>query len=118
VKILKASRGDRPDDFCHTAGPEIVFPSWICDRTYGDCGCERAFTGLTSHQGTTIAEVAELDGLEFDLLVEMLHDHLRHEGVDDRTLAEDFAADLVETASEHEPGTRLRRQDEDVSVDA
>lgn len=60
MRYLIASAGDRPDDFDHAQrGEPVVFGTLCCNNP--ECGCDRAFIGVNSRKGTTVAEVAEVD---------------------------------------------------------
>lgn len=58
MKILVTAKGARKNDFCWTIEGELVLlPSFVC-ASETTCGCGRAFVGVTTRRGTTVAEVA------------------------------------------------------------
>jgi len=70
MRLLTATRqtqGDLADDFdIGTIEGELVEPAPVCDRDLddeadNDCGCGRAFVGMTSRRSTTTAIITELD---------------------------------------------------------
>lgn len=67
VKVLVAThegQGARKSDFCHTIDGEPVYLGFECDgndRVDGGCGCQRSFSGFTSHRATTTAKVVECE---------------------------------------------------------
>jgi len=68
MKLLTATRerqGERNGDFCHAVEGELVLVGDLCATDEadpdGDCGCGRAFSGMSSLRPTTTALVRDLD---------------------------------------------------------
>lgn len=68
MKLLTATRDhqdERDGDFCHAVEGELVLLGLVCADDErdpdSDCGCGRAFTGMSSMRATTTAVVRELD---------------------------------------------------------
>lgn len=112
MKVLVASHGDRADDFSFAVPGEVVMLGAVCHRDeYGDgeCGCGRAFTGLSSHRGTTVAVVAEVD-TDLDSLAGAILDSMTQAGWRfDLTDAVDVAEEIAAEAAHWPLGTQLRR---------
>ena len=80
-----APLADQPDDFRWTNDGEVVMIGLMtCDS---GCGCERSFTGLDSHKGTTVAVVADRDVTEEELL-QMAADYCRRAGWDEEFIGD------------------------------
>jgi hypothetical protein len=95
-------------DFRWTDPGELVIPGTPCDNP--ECGCDRAFTGLSTRKGTTVAVVADRVTTE-----EVLHAAVREStvraGWSDEEIHEWWAAVLDATlacAREHPVGARVR----------
>lgn len=60
-----STQGDEPGDFCFVPEGELVGRYHVvcdCDQFNGSgCGCGSAFSGFTTHHGTTTAMVVERD---------------------------------------------------------
>jgi hypothetical protein len=112
VKVLTASHGERADDFAWTVPGEVVMLGMVCARDeYGDegCGCGRAFTGLSSRRGTTVAVVADLE-VDCDDLTGLLAASLADAGWSQaREFARAAAEEIADEAAQWPVGTRLRR---------
>lgn len=86
MRVLVATertQGERDDDYSWTAPGELVMFGVICASdlrgTGRDCGCGRAFSGLSSQRATTTAEIADWSGSLDDLFL-AFHDSLARGG--------------------------------------
>jgi hypothetical protein len=73
MKVLVATsrtQGARPGDHHYCIDGELVWIQEHCGRGRkrrpDSCGCGRAFAGCASHRATTIAEVADIEGLTLE----------------------------------------------------
>lgn len=92
----------------------------VCDN--GDaCGCSRAWVGLTTLKGSTLAKVAEIDITARRLKERILDAAIRMGYVDKgRTISVSFVRtsylEIVNAARAHEAGTVLRYSHQGPSV--
>lgn len=114
--IVASPQIDPRDEGFHFAVPgELVYVGLMCatdesaeDPGRGGCGCGRAFSGVTSHRATTLAEVVERDVSRetyLDLLATAIAEQWRTVPEEFRHLAERIA----DQATECLPGTILVR---------
>jgi hypothetical protein len=75
VKVLAATQGHDPDDFCFAVPGELVTVAARCGDAYS-CGCGRAWVGLTTRKGTTTAIVVDVDLTPGQYLELIGDDHL------------------------------------------
>lgn len=129
--VLTATRAgqDRDDDFCWTLEGEPVLLSEPCDRDLiareqggGGCGCARAFSGMGTMVSTTTAIVTE-SALTRSELFSALHGSLVMAGCVGEELepeqvieVEEELTWLLELAAEHEVGTILERDFDEIRV--
>ncbi|MGY1823614.1 DUF7715 family protein [Geodermatophilus sp. SYSU D00079] len=104
MKLLTATytgQGEQDGDFCSAVEGELVLVGDVCAADQADpdpdggCGCGRAFTGLSSHRGTTTALVRDLDFSAEDLHL-AVETHLAASGFGPELLGDEDFADLVE----------------------
>jgi hypothetical protein len=118
VKVLVATtktQGLLPGDFTFCVPGELVIPpSLVCDADWaaadpdvGGCGCGRAFVGLSSAQGTTTAEVRELD-MDLGRYVSVIRDSLTRQGWDPGSGPPSIATQLKIFAGQFPVGTVVR----------
>lgn len=125
MKVLVATsrtQGDDPGDFTWVPDGELVYLGFVCDRDRrdpdGGCGCGRAFHGMTSHVGTTTAEVWDDPIMTAELYTRLLRSALTAAGygeIPDADIATE-AAELLEIAAGHEVGAVLVRRLDGVAV--
>ncbi|WP_340683015.1 hypothetical protein LCL61_30795 [Amycolatopsis coloradensis] len=118
MKLLVATsktQGTRKNDFDHCVEGELLWIAPCCDdgesSPDSDCGCGRAFGGLSSHRGTTTALIAELPGFTYSDYAEALRSSLAAQGWPPEA-AEELAAGLLAFASGWEVGTVIERRDD------
>lgn len=119
MRVLTAGTGERVGDFSFTVPGELVTVAVMCGtdvRGEDLCGCGRSWAGVTSRKATTVAVVADLS-LDHDTYVQVQEDAARVAGWLPGTGME-FAADLLDLASQHDIGTRVRRNVDDVEVES
>ncbi|SDW32027.1 hypothetical protein SAMN05421504_101252 [Amycolatopsis xylanica] len=116
MKILVATgqtQGKRTNDYNWCVEGELVFiePACASDErdADGECGCGRAFSGLSSHRATTTARVAELAGFTEAGYVEALRASLADQGYP-AWLAPEMAESLLDLVSLWPPGTVVERR--------
>lgn len=111
MRLLTAAAGSAPGDFAHAVPGELVYLGIVCARDrYGNgqgCGCGRAFIGLASHRGTTLAQVAEFDMGPLQL-VQIVRAALLDAGWPTRA-ARALASEMVATAAPLDVGSYVRR---------
>lgn len=120
MKLLTAtdaSHRDQDEDFDFGTIPgELLEPVSVCDRDRilrwpGACGCGRAFVGMSSHNTTTTAIVADVE-LTVDQLTAIVADIHRDDiGNDDDDGPVDafgMAVELTEYGHAHDLGTVVR----------
>lgn len=129
MKVLTATRGSRPDDFCFTVEGEPVLLPLVCDRDLLareegriGCGCSRGFGGMSSMKVTTAAVVRDLPLSRDDLFI-ALHSALQAAGLAEEVLeAEDVVEIqeeldwLLDLAAEAEVGVVFERDFDEVRV--
>lgn len=118
MKLLTAAVGTGSTDFAGTVPGELVYLAFPCarDRKAVDpadgCGCSRAFVGLATARGTTLAIVTEVD-ITRDQLVDAMRDSLERHGWPTDP-AEFFADDMIDDGDEYETGEYVRRHYDDL----
>jgi hypothetical protein len=109
--ISPAEQGNDGDRFTWTDAGELVTPENFCPCV--DLDCHRAFIGVDTRRGTTVAVVAELP-LTVEQVTEAIVGSITASwGEDLREHAEEVAADVLERASRFGPGTRVVKDPED-----
>jgi len=98
------SQGQAPGDFCWVPDGELVARyGMVCDSERPDgtgCGCGRAFSGLTTHNGTTTAMVVESTMTE-DQWRAALHQTLVDTGWAEHMPADDLA-EVIDWLAAHD----------------
>lgn len=63
MRVLAAPLNDpRDDGSTHTIPGELLYRPFTCDSDqHGQCGCGRAWVGITTRQGATAAQITEQD---------------------------------------------------------
>ena len=115
MKLLVATQrgqGRRDNDFCHTVEGELVYLGMVCGRgrrdPEGECGCGRAFIGLSSHAGTTTVEVRDVP-LTREEAIEAVRSSLERGGWISHAAAEQIVDELAEFCDEWPVGTSIER---------
>lgn len=116
MHVLIADTGTRPDDFNHADADELVTPAWVCTKgRRGVCSCRRAFVGLRTGKGTTIARVIDAD-LDVDDFTQAYADSVANLPVGPGEIAIEVRQ-VLDIARTFPLGSRLRRNRDDVTVD-
>lgn len=119
MRVLVADRGTEADDFAYTVDGELVMFTITCDRDIsgdGQCGCSRAFTGLSSRRCTSLARVEDRD-LDVETLTGLIADSLTTSGWKDvAEWAKDAGCEVAEVAADYDVGTVLRRHHDDLQA--
>ncbi|MEV6910449.1 hypothetical protein [Amycolatopsis sp. NPDC051071] len=116
MKLLVATsrtQGARENDFNDCVEGELIWiaPSCTEGGTSPDsaCGCGRSFGGLSSHEGTTTALVADLPGFTYSDYADALRSSLADQDLPPEA-ADEVAMGLLAFTSGWEVGTVLERR--------
>jgi hypothetical protein len=118
MKILTATsagQGIRANDYSYTTEGELVLVGLVCatDRRDpdGGCGCGRGFSGLSSHQATTTAQVRDLPISREDVIL-AFRGYYKSAGYGTvpRHELEPEVDELLAIAAKHDVGTIIERR--------
>ena len=118
MRLLVADQGTGPDDWAWSIPGELVMAPPPCSAAYEGldcaCGCRQTWVGFTSHRGTTLAAVAELN-LDRAALTQLVAASITDAGFDlDDGQAEAIAAELEHLAEQLPVGALVRRDHDEI----